>query len=130
MGDQTQKALGQLIRYNLVGLANTLVAYLLYAGLVYLGVEYAVALAADYLLGAAVNFWVNKHYTFGHKEKTQLSMVLRQAVTVALTYGVNLLVLWLLVEQVGLNEYIGQGSALLGVMAMGFVGQKFWVFKR
>lgn len=128
MGDQTKEALGQLVRYNLVGLVNTAAAYLLYALLIYLGIAYVWALTADYLFGMMLGFLLNKKFTFKHAGKTSPAMLGKMAVTVVLTYGANLATLWALVERAQLNEYLGQAIALVVVMACGFVGQKFWVF--
>lgn len=130
MGDQNQETLGQLVRYNMVGLSNTLAAYLLYAGLVFLGVGYTLALVADYAFGTLVSFFLNKHFTFRHLGKFEFQMVLRQLATTVVIFGVNLATLWALVEKVGINEYLGQGLALFLVMVCGFLGQKFWVFQR
>jgi putative flippase GtrA len=130
MGDQNQETLGQLVRYNLVGLVNTVAAYLLYAGLVFLGVSYTLALVADYAFGTLVGFFLNKHFTFRRLGKVEFQMVIRQVTTAGVTFGVNLATLWALVEKVGINEYLGQGLALFLVMVCGFLGQKFWVFHR
>ena len=57
-------ALLQLARFATVGVANTLLAFALYAALVAAGVPYPVAGAAGFAAGAVNGYVLNRRWTF------------------------------------------------------------------
>ena len=127
MSGSLKQTLVELVKFNLVGGFNTALTYGFYASLVYLGVDYTYALASEYILGTLVGFW---RFTFGHHEKTTSTLFGKMVITVLITFGINLAVLWVLVEHFGLDQYLSQFLALCLVVISQFVGQKFFVFKK
>lgn len=55
----------QFVRFILVGLGNTAIGYLLFAGFVQLGVPSQPALALAFTLGVIWNFWAHARFVFG-----------------------------------------------------------------
>lgn len=54
----------QFSRYSLVGVFNTLVHWLVFALMVWLGMSQAWSNGLAFLLAASFSYWVNSHFTF------------------------------------------------------------------
>ncbi len=126
---------GTVPRFLLVGVVNTLVGcgamFLLY-NLAHW--SYWCASAANYVLGGAVSFFLNKYFTFRRKEWSWSQMV-KFAANVALcwllAYGVaQPLVRWALTDwPARLQE---NGAMLVGMClytALNYLGQRFFAFR-
>jgi putative flippase GtrA len=116
-----------LLKFLVVGITNTLGGYAVYAALVALGVNYAVALTLEYVAGIAYGFALNKRWTFKAQGDT-----LRQAWRYSAFYGViyllNVGLLMALVERWGLNPYVSQLILLGFLTCLSFGIQKSWIF--
>ena len=54
----------QLVKYNIVGVINTLVDFLVYQLLTYLGMKYAIAQCISYSCGILNSYFFNSRWTF------------------------------------------------------------------
>jgi putative flippase GtrA len=54
---------------------------------------------------------------------------LRFGVVNLVSLGVNLGLLWVMVERVGLDEYAGRAVAIVIALAVNFLGNKLWTFR-
>jgi putative flippase GtrA len=117
------------LKFVVVGMTNTLGGYAFYAALLVLGVNYALALTLEYVVGVAYGFLLNKRWTFkAQGESTQ------QAWRFAALYGficvLNVTLLMLLVECWALSPYLAQ-IFILGILTLlSFVVQKRWIFTK
>ncbi len=130
MGGEKKGLLGEIARFNLVGVVNTAVTFLIYSGLVALGLDYRAALAAEYCVGATFSFFANKGFTFGNREPVTPRMVAGMAGSYAAMLALNMALLVLFVERAGLGRYAGQIAALAIVVSLSFAAQKLLVFRR
>ena len=130
MGGKKKGLLGEILRFNLVGIANTVLTYLIYSALVLGGTDYRAALAAEYVVGVAFSFAANKGFTFRNREPVTPAMVGRMIGSYALMLALNMGLLVLFVERVGLDRYAGQLAALAIVASLSFAAQKLVVFGR
>lgn len=121
-------ATSQFIRYATVGLASNLVLYLAYLALTAAGFESKVAMSLLYLLGVVQTFGFNRRWSFRHGGMRGPAFV-RYCTTYALGYLINLGVLMLLVDWLGLPHQIVQGGAILTLAVLLFLLQKYWVFR-
>jgi putative flippase GtrA len=117
------------IRFIGVGLFSTLIYFTMSGGLMALfRTDPKVANVAAYLTGMAVSYLGHRHVTF-QSSGAMRSEVLR----FALTHGVNLilstLLIWCLVDRLGVNRFAGVALATLLVMAISFVIMQLWVFR-
>ena len=76
----------QFVRFVLVGAGNTVVSYLLYAALIWVGLHYALANLLALLLGIIFSFYSQSRFVFGHGN---LRSLFRFVVAWALIYFVN-----------------------------------------
>jgi putative flippase GtrA len=121
---------GQFIKFNLVGLVNTLVDYAVYSLLVTLGVQYLAAQVVSYSAGMVNSYLMNKYWTFGER-KTAVSgtQLLRFILLNLATLGLALLVLYVFSRQWGIHPLVSKLAATVLTMAVNFVGSKLWVYR-
>lgn len=129
MGDTKKSAITQFLVFNAVGALNTLLAYLLFAFLIFAGVHYFPALVADYIFGGIFSFVMNKKYTFRHQGSVTTYMITRMATLVVAAFLLNLALLFLMVDILLMNELIAQLIAISIVAILSFVFQKTRIFK-
>jgi len=115
----------QIVRFVLVGVLNTAFSYLVYAALLYLGLNFATANFGACALGILFSF------------RTQGVLVFRNpAPHLLLRYSLFWLVIYLcniglikLFILFGLNAYVAGALALPPIVAMSFILQKYFVFR-
>jgi putative flippase GtrA len=129
MGNKERNTLREFFRFNLVGAINTFVSLMLYFGLVYIDVYYLFALVADYLFGIVFGFFMNKTYTFRIRERASVSMSLKMVYVYLLIFLLNIILLVVSVEMIGLNEYLGQITSFAVLVVVAFFAQKYYVFR-
>lgn len=122
------KTRGQFARYAFVGLASNLVLYLAYLGLTLLGLGPKTAMSVLYVLGVAQTFLFNRSWSFGHEGGLHGAFA-RYVASYAFGYLLNLIVLWIAVDRMGLPHQIVQGVMILTLAVMLFLLQKLWVFQ-
>ena len=125
---QPREVILQFLRFNLVGIVNTGLAYGVYAALVFIGLDHFLALGADYLVGIIFSFVVNKRLTFRVKSRGNAAMFAKMVGSYLVLLALNTLILWALVDKSGVNTYIGQAIALAVVVVLSFAVQRFVVF--
>jgi len=128
VGCKKRVSLIQFVKFNIVGIINTAVTYGIYSLLVFLGVYHQIAVVCDYSVGIVFSFFLNKHVTFKVKRKTSPSMMGRMVLSYVLILGVNMGLLWILVDSLGYNKYLSQLVALALVSILSFLAQKYFVF--
>jgi putative flippase GtrA len=117
----------QLIRFGIVGLASNASLYLLYLLLTASGVQYLLAVIVSYGIGIVISFASNRSWTFGFRAPGHAAFV--KFVSAYLGGLVlNLLLLYLLVDRLGLSHQVCQGVLILLFAGTFFLLQKFWIF--
>ena len=86
------------------------------------------AMSTLYVVGVMQTFVFNKRWSFKHKGAVPTSL-LRYWIVYALGYLLNLSVLMILVDQVGLPHQLVQGVMILVLAVLIFTAHKFWVFR-
>ncbi len=120
--------LRQFVRFNIVGVLNTLLTYGIYSGLVYLGVHHLAAVVIEYAFGIVFSYLLNKRFTFAVRGGGS-GMFGRMLLAYIPTLLLNALLLWLLVDRLHWNKYVGQAVALGFVSVLSFIAQKVFVFR-
>jgi putative flippase GtrA len=119
----------QLIKYLVVGLANTLIGYGIIFGCMYLlGLGPVVSNIIGYGLGLVVSYVLHRKVTFRSTQSRQAE-ALRFLAVFGIAYALNLLVLMLLIDHWQVHQ--GWSQVIAGVVYVGasFLMQKFYVFK-
>jgi putative flippase GtrA len=128
-GNKEKRTLiSQFVRFNIVGAVNTALTYAVYAGLVFFGVNHFIALGADYTVGIVFGYFVNKRVTFSIRGSRGIASFLRMVASYIPLLALNALFLWTLVDEVGMNKYLGQLISAAIVAVLSFVVQRTVVF--
>jgi putative flippase GtrA len=119
----------QLFKFGAVGATGYVVNLAVFAGLVELGGVHHIP-AAIGAFGVAVtnNFVWNRHWTFRATDGHPGFQAARFFTVSVLALGVNLIVLSLLVDAVGVAELPSQAIAVAFAMPLNFIGNKLWTF--
>ncbi|MGC8736954.1 MAG: GtrA family protein [Dissulfurimicrobium sp.] len=117
----------QILRYILVGSLSNILLYLLYIALTTLGVGPKMAMTGLFALGVLQTFILNKRWTFAHAGDTQRSLF-RYLIAYGGCYLLNLSILILFVDHMGMPHQIVQGVAIVFFAALLFLLQKYWIF--
>lgn len=118
----------RLVRYLVVGAANTIVGLLvIYASLYALGLGNVSANALGYAVGISLGFVLNRNWTFRHRG-SQLAALARFLLVLGIAYGVNLAVVLFAAEQLHLNRYVAQAMGIVPYTLIGYLGSRYFAF--
>lgn len=135
------KAFFQFIKFGIVGVSNTIIGYIIYAGSLYLMRLFNICSSCDifiaqflmFFLSVAWSFFWNNKFVFKKNHNSKRSYVaalLKAYISYAFTsllLSELLLLLW--VKCFGINDYIAPVLSLIITVPLNFIIQKLWVFK-
>jgi putative flippase GtrA len=121
--------IGQLIKYGVVGVTNTLVFLAAYAICVHvLDVWYIAASAIGYTLGSINGYVLNRHWTFRAGAMSHATSAGRYTL-VQLTAAIgNLGLLFVFVDGLGADRVVGQVIVIVIVQLLSFLAHRAWSF--
>jgi putative flippase GtrA len=121
----------QFLKFCIVGLSNTVIAYTVYYLLVsFLNTHYIPANIAAFFISVLNSFFWNNKFVFktenGHKGK----MLLRTYISYGFT-GLILsnILLFILVGKLNISKYIAPFLTMIVTVPLNFILNKFWAFK-
>lgn len=119
----------RLIRYLLVGVANTCVGLgITYFAMYFLQFNIVSSNALGYAIGILVSFSLNKSWTFNSDDHVIYSF-LRYLLVLAVAYVVNLATVLHLNSHFSVNPYIAQALGVFPYTAIGFIGSRYFAFR-
>ncbi|MFP4978090.1 GtrA family protein [Paenibacillus sp. CN-4] len=123
----------QFLKFNAVGLLNTLVDFAVFTLLSAAGAGYAIAQVISYSAGTANSFILNKKVTFRDRQKAdQASFDRMQLVKFILlnlvSLGVSLLLMHVLTDRLGMQVLLSKVLVTGVTVVINFVGSRKWVF--
>ncbi|HEX5852186.1 MAG TPA: GtrA family protein [Solirubrobacteraceae bacterium] len=119
----------QLVKFGLVGVSNTALTFAVFTLLLKgFGVWYLAASAIGFAVGATNGFLLNRRWTFSEHVGDSLTPV-RWALVQGTGLGVNVALLYVLVDHVGLDELVGQAIATAVVTVSTFFVNRAWTFR-
>ncbi len=123
----------QFFKFGIVGLLNTIIAYAVYAGLVYIGIPYIISNIASFLSGILNSYFWNNRYVFKKKDDEQRNhfyTFFKTALTYAATGLVlNNILLVIFVEYFSISKYISYILAVSITYPINFIINKYWAYK-
>ncbi len=139
---QAEEAFMQFVKFGLVGVSNTVVNYIIYAGLLLLmkqagiwqGYDYLIATVIGFVLSVLWSFFWNNKFVFTVEEGEHRSL-LKALIKTYISYSFTglflnsiLMVLW--VQVLHVSEFLGPVFNLLLSVPINFLINKFWAFKK
>ncbi len=118
------------LRFALVGLANTAIGYgvilLLHYGL---ALQPLLANVGGYVIGGGVSYVLNRRFSFG-SDRPHVQALPRFIGAVAISFGVNLLVLRIALTVPGLPVALAQAIAIASYVVVFYLISRYFVFGR
>jgi putative flippase GtrA len=121
--------LRQFYRYGVTGLLSNGILYVGYLVLTGLGLGPKLAASLVFAVGVTVSYILNSRWTFSHHGGGR-NVYSRYWVAYGLAYVLNMSMLALLVDEMGLKHQVVQGVLVLVIALLLFLLQKYWVFRR
>jgi dolichol-phosphate mannosyltransferase len=119
----------QLFKFGVVGATGYVINLIVFAALAEgLDVYHLLAAVASFCVAVTNNFLWNRHWTFRATEGHAGFQALRFLTISVLALGVNLALLYLLVNVASAPELPSQAIAVAGAMPFNFLGNKLWTF--
>jgi putative flippase GtrA len=116
----------RILRFFVIGAINTLFSYLVYAGLVLLGMHYWLATLISTVLGVIFNFFTTGRIVFRSLDNRRF---VRFVLVYAFTYIVNILLLRWLVDGLGMDKLLAGALVTLPVALLSYYLNAIWTFK-
>lgn len=132
ISDEKIEGLLQFVKFGMVGLSNTAITMITYTILVVAGVNYQIGNAIGYVAGVTNSFYWNNKYVFKAEEGVERSWFkayIKCFVSYLGGYFVSVVVLFLWVDVLNLNEYIAPFINLIITIPLNFILNKKWAFK-
>ncbi len=122
----------QFIKFGFVGLSNTIISYVIYAVLVYFGLNYIVCNVISCIVSVLNSFYWNNKYVF--KEDKEVRSPLKTLAKTFMAYGFTglilsnvLLLIW--VDVLNISKYIAPIINLIFTVPVNYIMNKIWAFK-
>jgi putative flippase GtrA len=126
---QVPHVLVQFVKFGIVGISNTLLTFIVYTLLLKVfGVWYIAASAIGFVVGAINGFLLNRRWTFAGHVGDAFTPV-RWAVVQTGGLALNLGLLYVLVNDAGVDKLIAQALATVAVTVSTFIVNRAWTFR-
>lgn len=124
---QRYPGLYQLIRYCVVGVMNNFFGYLIYLFITFFWLDPKLTITLFYPLGALTGYFGHLKYSFAYEEKSKLTLV-RYGIAHFIGYGINFMMLLILVDKFKFPHQIIQALAIFVVAGALFLMFRHFVF--
>lgn len=119
----------QFINFGIVGVSNTVIAYGIYAGLVYFNIHPQIANIISFI-GSVLNAYIwNKLWVFKGKSNNKTTTPLKFFVVYGGNLVLGIILLYLYLDVWHLNKYLAPFLSLPVTVPLNYLLNKFWVFK-
>lgn len=128
-----KKLVNQFIKFGIVGVSNTLIAYVVYSTCVFIGIHYLMANAIGFFVSVLNAYYWSDRFVFkkGEGEDRCAAWTLVKTYFAYGSTGLLLatFLLYLYVDKLLISEYIAQLLVLVVTIPLNFIINKFWSFK-
>jgi putative flippase GtrA len=119
----------QLVRFACVGASGYVVNLAVFTVCIHaFSLDYRLAAFFAFLVAVTNNFVWNRHWTFRAAGGHAGFQAARFLTVSTLALGVNLILLYLLVDIAGASEIPSQAVSVAAAMPFNFIGNKLWTF--
>lgn len=121
----------QFVKFNLVGVLNTIVDFVIYSLFCMMGVHYLLSQVISYCFGVGNSYLLNSLWTFGRERKHTLNEFGRFLLVNLVSLCVSLGMLWLCHNPFGIeNDLLCKVIATPVSLLVNFTGNKLFVFPK
>ena len=119
----------QFVRFGLVGVSNTLLSLGIYYLLVFLRVDYIVANTVAFVVSVLNAYYWNNRFVFSKTTKGHVRPLLKTYVAYGSTFLLGTLLLYVMVDLLGVSKYIAPLLNLVVTIPLNFLINRFWAFR-
>jgi putative flippase GtrA len=120
----------EFVRFNIVGISNTLLAFGVYSAVVSASKGHTIALVADYVFSITFSIVMNSRFTFRTGRRPGVWVILKMVSTYLFMFVVNWGMLYFLITLHYYDKYLSQALSTIVVALISYLMQKFLVFGR
>jgi putative flippase GtrA len=133
MFSRIKQTITQFIKFGIVGLSNTIIAYAIYSLMIYFGLHYIVASVIAFFISVLNSFFWNNKYVF-KKQQDQKRNILYSLLKTFLSYAftglvIQNLLLFVFIDIIHISKYIAPLFGLTVTVPLNFVLNKLWAFR-
>ncbi len=119
----------QFLRFASVGVIGTFAQYLvLWIGVEFIGYSAALSSGIGYLVGSAINYYLNYHFTF-NSNKSHAETASKFSLIVMIGWSINTSMMWLLADRIYWNYWLSQVLATSTSLLWNFMSSRLWAFQ-
>jgi len=116
------------LRFLAIGFLNTIFGYTTYAGLLFVGFNYSVALLLATIFGVIFNYYNFVKLVFsGNRDRQAFRNYI---IVYSLIYAMNVGLLWVLTKYFLLDPYVAQPICIPLSVSLSWFLMNYWVFRR
>ncbi len=119
----------QFIKFGFVAASYNLVAYSIYATLIYFNCNYLIASTVSFLLGVVLSYFMNKFIVFSVKHNNYI-LIIRYVTFYVFLLGINLTLLHGFVSLLKANPYLAQILTTIIAALISYNTMRIFVFKK
>ena len=124
----TKSNIMQFIKFAIVGITNTIIAFGVYYLLYFLGVHYMISIFFGWVLGVFNGFYWNNKYVF-QTDDGWWRILFKTYISYGISFLAGTVLLFLLVEYMQVSPVVAPIICLLITVPLNFLLNKFWAFK-
>jgi putative flippase GtrA len=118
------------MKFVVVGVSNTAVFLGIYYTLLAFGVFYLIANVFAFIFSVLNSFFWSRNFVFGKKSSVPAKIQLAKAYAAyGFTAIISTITLFIMVELIGISEFIAPLLNLLITVPINFLVNKFWTYK-
>ncbi|HQB63574.1 MAG TPA: GtrA family protein [Sedimentibacter sp.] len=118
----------ELAAYFIAGVLTTLINFMVYYAMLFMGIEYKISNTAAFIISVIFAFIVNKKYVF-LSDKSYIKEFIKFSLGRVFTYVLDIGTMIVLIEVFSVNEYMAKLWTNILVMVSNYLISKFWTFK-
>ncbi len=118
----------ELAAYFIAGVLTTLVNFIVYYAMLFMGIDYKVSNTAAFIISVIFAFIVNKKYVF-LSDKSYIKEFIKFSLGRVFTYVLDIGTMIVLIEVFSVSEYMAKLWTNILVMVSNYFISKFWTFK-
>ncbi len=123
-----KKDIVQFIKFGIVGVSNTVIAFGIYYVLYFWGIHYVISNFFGWAVGVLNGFYWNNKYVF-NSSKNCLSALFKTYISYGISFLTGTILLWGMVELFSVSPVIAPIICLLVTVPLNFLLNKYWTFK-
>ena len=118
----------QFFKFGLVGVSNTVIAIIIYNGLLLINVHFIIAYTIAFLISVVNAYFWNNKYVFKSSTKKKRKTFTKVFLSYGSTYLLGVAILFTMVEYGGISKQLAQVLLLLITIPINFLLNKLWAF--